>query len=106
MPFLALLLALRLSPDAPQTPLKQPQIAASGSTVALTYGVGSNVYFARSDDAGKSFSKPLKVATQKFLYLGNHRGPRIAFAGTTLVITAIGGETRGKDGDLLAWGST
>ena len=48
MLFFALLLALRLTPSAPDAPLKQPQIAVSGKTVNLTYGVGNAVYFARS----------------------------------------------------------
>jgi hypothetical protein len=103
---IALLFALRLTPDSPDVPLKQPQIAASGQTVALTYGAGNSIYFARSRDGGKSFSPPVKVAEVPFVALGRHRGPRIAMAGKTLVIAAIGGQVRGKDGDLVSWRST
>jgi hypothetical protein len=100
----AFLFAFRLAPDTPDLPLKQPQIAVAGKTVALTYGAGKAVYFSRSDDAGKTFSRPVKVAEAKFLALGLHRGPRIAIAGTNLVVTAAVGETRA--GDLISWRST
>ena len=100
----AFLFAFRLAPDTPDLPLKQPQIAVAGKTVALTYGAGKAVYFSRSDDAGKTFSRPVKVAEAKFLALGLHRGPRIAIAGTNLVVTAAVGETRA--GDLMSWRST
>ena len=43
--------------ETPDVPLKQPQIAVPAKTVALTYGAGKSVYFARSEDAGKSFSR-------------------------------------------------
>ena len=105
MLYLALLFALRLSPEAPDAPLKQPQIAASGNTVVLTYGVGNSVYFARSENAGEKFSKPVKVGGGTFLALGSHRGPRIAMAGDALVITAIIGAVRSKEGDVMAWRS-
>src|SRR4051794_15559699 len=104
MLFLAFLFTLRLTPEAPDTPLKQPQIAVSRNTVALTYGAGNAIYFARSEDSGKTFSRPVKVAQAKFLALGMHRGPRIVMAGKSLVITAIVGESRG--GDLTSWRST
>jgi len=104
--FFALLFAMRLTPDAPDTPLKQPQIAVAGNTVALAYGAGNTVYFARSEDAGKTFSKPLKVAELSRLALGRHRGPRIAIAGKNLILTAITHEVAGKGGDLMAWSSS
>jgi hypothetical protein len=106
MLYLALLFALRLTPESPDAPLKQPQIAVAGNSVALTYGVGNSVYFARSENSGSTFSKPVKVGDGGYLALGNHRGPRVAMAGTTLVITAITGASRGKDGDLISWRST
>ena len=105
MLFAALLLALRLTPSAPDVPLKQPQMAVAGKTVNLTYGAGNTVYFARSEDAGKTFSPPVKVAQPKALMLGMHRGPRIAMAGDAIVITAIAGEEKGKNVDLLSWRS-
>lgn len=105
MIFAAFLLALRLSPETPDVPLKQPQIAVAGQTVALAYGAGNSVFFAKSTDAGATFSKPVKVATAKFLALGNHRGPRVTMDGSNLVITAITGTVRFKDGNLMAWRS-
>ena len=105
MLFLALLFVLRLTPDTPDTPLKQPQIAANGDTVALTYGAGNTIYFARSNDSGKTFSKAVKVAEPSFLYLGRHRGPRVVMTGDALLITAITGTEHGK-GDLVAYRST
>jgi hypothetical protein len=101
-----LVLALRLSPDSPAVPLKQPQIAVSGDTIALTYGAGSALFFASSRDGGKTFLPAVKVAEVPFTPLGMRRGPRIAFAGRNLVIAAITGTTRGKDGDVVAWRST
>jgi BNR repeat-like domain len=97
----ALLLALRLAPQTPDVPLKQPQIAASGQTVALAYGAGNSIYFARSENGGKSFSTPVKVAEATKLALGSHRGPRIALAGKTIVISAI----KFGEGDLMSWRS-
>ncbi|MEJ7607250.1 MAG: sialidase family protein, partial [Bryobacteraceae bacterium] len=103
---LALLLSLRLSPDSLDTPFKQPQLAVSKDVVALTYGAGKVVYFAGSRDGAATFSKPVQVASAPHLALGRHRGPRIAFAKSTIVISAniatLGG---GKDGDLVAWRS-
>ena len=96
---------MRLTPEAPNAPLKQPQIAVSGKIVALAYGAGNVVYFARSEDGGKTFSKSIKVGEESRLALGRHRGPRIVFAGTSLVITAETHEAAGKGGDLLAWSS-
>jgi hypothetical protein len=104
MLLLAFLFTLRLSPEAPDIPLRQPQIAVDRNTVALTYGAGNAIYFARSEDSGNTFTHPVKVAEAKFLALGMHRGPRIVMAGKSLVITAIIGESRG--GDLTSWRST
>src|SRR5688500_18649165 len=85
MLYMALLLAMRLAPEAPDAPLKQPQMAVQGSTIAMTYGIGNRVYFVRSTDAGKTFSKPVKVAEAPFVALGMHRGPRIVLAGKDTV---------------------
>ena len=59
---LALLLAIRVSPETAGVEYKQPQLAVSGSTVNVTYGAGNTVYFTSSADEGKTFSKPVKVA--------------------------------------------
>lgn len=98
---------MRLAPESAEVPFKQPQLAVSGKTVAVTFGAGNAVYFSSSADEGKTFSKPVKVAEPGVISLGMHRGPRIAFAGSAIVISAIAGkEGKGKDGDLTAWRST
>ena len=49
----------------------------------------------------------MKVADPGVMSLGMHRGPRIAIAGSSIVISAVAGkEGKGKDGDLIAWRST
>lgn len=104
---LALLLVLRLTPEATDVPNKQPQLAADGQRVILTYGVGNTIQVARSDDGGKSFSAPIVVSSQGKLSLGMHRGPRVAITAQAIVVSAVVGEKgRGADGDLVAWRST
>jgi hypothetical protein len=87
-------------------PNRQPHLAALGSEIALTYGAGDGIYFVRSNDAGKSWSKPVSVAEQGKLSLGMRRGPRVAITRDAIVITAITGEKgRGADGDVMSWRS-
>ena len=76
-----LALAVNLGPMAPDAPAHEPQMAASGSTVAMAFGAGKGIYFSRSTDAGKTFSAPVKVAEAEIVPLTRHRGPRIAFRG-------------------------
>lgn len=78
----------------------QPQLDQDGKFVALAYGNGGDVYFRASQDAGRTFAAPVKIATVPKLMLGRHRGPRVAIAGQTLLVTAIGG-----DGQLQVWRS-
>lgn len=100
-----LLLAIRI-PSVDGVPSKQPQLAASGNTLVLTYAAGNTIYFTRSNNGGASFDVPTIVSKRGVLSLGMHRGPRIAWAGKTMVISAVAGEKgRGADGDLLAWRS-
>jgi hypothetical protein len=107
MLFLAALLAIRISPDAADVAYKQPQVAANTRIVALTYGAGSNVYFAGSRDGGKSFPAPVKVSDSGKLALGMHRGPRVAIVNKAIVISAVVGQKgNGSDGDLVSWRST
>jgi hypothetical protein len=102
-----LLLALRIGSESPDVQFRQPQLATDGRTVALAFGAGDAVYFARSSDRGQTFSKPVLVANAGKLSLGMHRGPRLAMTPLAIVISAIVGEKgRGADGDLLAWRST
>ena len=102
---IALLFALRLAPENPEAKYAQPQIAVEGNRVALTFGSGSTVYYSGSKDGGRVFSSPVPVAKATFLALGRHRGPRIAITPQGIVISAIVGEQRGRDGDLVAWRS-
>jgi hypothetical protein len=107
IPFTALLVAATIAPDAPQVEYKQPQIALSEKLVGITFGSGNVVYFAGSKDGGQTFSSPAEVSRPGKLALGRHRGPRIAIAGNTIVVSAITGEKLGGiDGDLTAWRST
>jgi hypothetical protein len=100
--FVVALLALRLAPVSPTAPNRQPQLTAANGMVALVFGAGESVWFTRSADNGKSFTKPSKVADLPKLMLGRHRGPRVAIAGNSIVITAISSAS----GDLYAWRST
>ncbi|MGO9261099.1 MAG: sialidase family protein [Bryobacteraceae bacterium] len=108
------MLAVHLGPMGPEAPDREPQMAANATTVALAFGAGRTIYFSASHDGGKTFSAPLKVAEAGILPLTRHRGPRIAFAGSAIVITAVtgnkaeeGGHAHGlpSDGDLFVWRS-
>jgi hypothetical protein len=111
----AAMLALNLGPMGPHAPAREPQLAASGSTVALTFGAGAAIYFTVSHDSGRTFSVPVKVEQASNIVLTHHRGPRIAITGKTIVISAIASKTAnsdahahgaGPDGDLFVWRST
>lgn len=95
---LAFLLSVHL---IPQTAIdyRQPQMAASASLVAVTFGSTDTIYFSGSLDRAKTFSAPVKVAGAGALALGMHRGPRIAVTRDAVVISAIAG------GELLTWRS-
>lgn len=105
--------AAHLGPMGPDA-AREPQMAASGSTVVLAFGAGNAIYFSSSHDGGSTFSAPGKVATSAIVPLTRHRGPRIAFAGAAIVITAVAGNKPEEgahahglpsDGDLLIWRS-
>jgi BNR/Asp-box repeat len=98
---LTLLLALHLPSVVPNVPNRQPQFAAANGMVAMVFGSGGSVWFARSTDAGRTFSKPLEVGEFPKLALGRHRGPRVAIAGKTILVSAIESQ-----GDLYCWRST
>lgn len=97
------------------TPNRQPQIAAGNGVVAMVFGNGRSVMFAKSTDNGATFSKAMAIAELPILPLTRHRGPRVAFAGKTLLVSAIGGEKAAtgthahglpQDGDLRVWRSS
>jgi hypothetical protein len=111
---LAMVLVTRLAPVAPDAPSHEPQIATSGSLIGLTFGAGKGIYFSGSHDSGETFSAPVKVAEAAVVPLTRHRGPRIAFSGRTIVITAVAGNKLAggphahglpSDGDLMVWRS-
>lgn len=86
---------------------KEPQLAVRGKTVYVAYGAGDRLYVQRSDDAGARFAPPVSLPTAGHLALGMRRGPRVACAGPTLVVTAVyGRQGGGKDGELTSWRST
>lgn len=101
MLFLAALLTLHLAPVSLKTPNRQPQLAAGNGTVALVFGSGESIWLARSADDGRTFAAPSKVADLPKLALGRHRGPRVAIAGSAIIVSAIPAQ-----GDLFAWRST
>ncbi|HEY3741346.1 MAG TPA: sialidase family protein [Bryobacteraceae bacterium] len=93
---------------------REPQLAASGSEVALVYGAGHSIFFSGSTDGGKTFAPAVEVAEGEVIPLSRHRGPRVAVAGSTVVVTAVVGKTLStgphahglpSDGDLIAWRS-
>lgn len=86
-------LAVVLSPIAPDAPAHQPQMAVNRSVVALTFGAGKGIYYTASADSGKTFSEPVKVSEGEIVPLTRHRGPRIVFSGSTIVISAVVGRT-------------
>ena len=108
-----IVLATSVGPIVPDAPAREPQMAANGSRVALVFGAGTGIYLSSSVDAGKTFSAPTQVSEAAIVPLTRHCGPRIAFSGHTIVITAVvgktpaGGHAHGlpSDGDLIAWRS-
>lgn len=102
----AIILAAQIAAQSPELPNRQPQLAADGTRLVLTYGAGDSVFFAASTDAGKSWSKPVVVSSQGKLSLGMRRGPRIVVTQHAIVVSAVVGEKgRGADGDLMSWRS-
>lgn len=111
---IAALVISQITSPSPDTPYREPQLAASRGLTALAFGSGSNIYVSTSKDEGQSFAKPVKVAAAPVVPLNRHRGPRIAISSGVIVVTAVVGETEAtgahahglpSDGDLLAWRS-
>jgi hypothetical protein len=104
---LLLLVAIQLVPSEPAEQYTQPQIAAHGDVVGVTFGSGMTVYYSGSRDRGKTFSKPVKVIESRTkISLGMHRGPRIAIMPGAIVVSATVQNKDGRDGNLLVWRST
>jgi hypothetical protein len=89
--------------SGPQAP-RQPQLAIDHEgTIHLTYGAGNSVFYCRSADLGKSFSKGVELPSCGVISLGMRRGPRIAVTKKAICIAVIGGKQgKGKDGDVWA----
>lgn len=109
MTLLAIAVALAAAPavSAEATlPCRQPQLAATGTAVYIACGTPAAILVARSDDGGRTFGAPARIAVAGHLSFGNHRGPRIAASGNDVIVTAIVGAIGGgKDGDVLVWRS-
>src|SRR5215471_15304716 len=98
---LSLLLAVEIFPPRPDLPYSQPQLASDGKTTGIVFGSGNSIFFARPDSA------PVLIADAPNLALGNHRGPRIVFAGEAIVVTATVAPTERAymPGTLRVWRS-
>ena len=102
----ALLLSMHIVPENPNVAYKQPQVAVEGMRAAIAFGAGNDIYCITSADGGRTFGKPVKLPSEGVMSLGRHRGPRIAFSGGTIVISAVAGpHGMGKDGDVLSYRS-
>jgi hypothetical protein len=106
---------LHVAPATPETPYREPQLAASRNLTVLVYGAGNSIYAATSSDQGETFSKPVKIVESHIVPLTRHRGPRVVISRGALIVTAVVGhvEAQGEhthglpaDGDLFAWRST
>jgi hypothetical protein len=85
----------------------QPQLAASGGTIYLTFAAGDAISVARSTDAGATFTTPVVLPSAGRLSLGKRRGPRVAATAQTVVVAAIAGARGGgADGDVVLYRST
>ena len=94
-------------PTGMLTEAQEPQAAVSAAgTIFVTYGVKNAIYCSVSTDGGHKFAVPVKAVEAGVLSLGMRRGPRIAVAGKTVVISAVyAKQGGGRDGDLLSWRS-
>ena len=110
LPLAAILFLLSVRSDA--TPVEitladlrgalQPQVAvAPAGRIHVTFGKGNAIYHTASLDAGRTFTKPVRIAELPKLALGMRRGPRIVASDKVLAITAISP----ADGNLHAWSS-
>jgi hypothetical protein len=103
---LALLFAMNITPDMPNVAYRQPQVAVDGKRAAIAFGAGNDIFCSISLDGGVTFSKPMKVGSAGVMSLGRHRGPRVAYSGNAIVITAVAGaQGMGKDGDIITFRS-
>lgn len=104
----------QLVAPSPDTPFREPQLAAGRGMAAIAFGSGTGIFVATSTDNGQKFGKPVRVGGAPVVPLSRHRGPRIAISGGAIVVTAVVGQTEAagthshglpSDGDLLVWRS-
>lgn len=115
-PVLFLLAAAEtIAPRSEAVPFRQPQLASAHGQVAMAFGAGASIFFASSQDQGRSFGAPVKVAETGALALGRHRGPRLVILKDAMLISAIAGEKQAtgphahglpENGNLTVWRST
>jgi hypothetical protein len=80
----------------------QPQVAvARNGNIFVTFAKGNLIYCTASTDGGKSFRRPVEIATLPKLALGMRRGPRIAATDGEVTVSAISHEA----GNLYSWTS-
>lgn len=83
----------------------QPSVAVHGRDVFTACGRGMAILVAHGTaDALDGALEP--IGSLGALALGNHRGPKIAAAGSSLVVTAIGKGDGAPGADVWAWRST
>lgn len=83
--------------------MAQPQVTvAPNGSIHIVFGSGEDIYHVASDDRGRTFAAPTKVASLPKLALGMRRGPRIVAADKILAISAVSF----GDGNLHSWNST
>lgn len=82
---------------------QQPQVAVDAQgAIHVVFGVGQSVFYRRSQDGGVTFAPPNELPALGVVSLGMRRGPRIAVAGDSVVISAIAGPRGlGRDGDVV-----
>jgi hypothetical protein len=85
----------------------QPQLAAGGGAIYLTFAAGDAISVARSTDGGATFAAPVVLPAAGKLALGKRRGPRVAATAQAVVVAAVAGARGGgADGDLILYRST
>lgn len=85
----------------------QPQLAAVGDDVYVTFGHIDTISVARSEDTGATFGPAVTLPGSGRLSLGMHRGPRVAGTSRAVMVAAvIGAKGGGADGDVVVFRST
>src|SRR6185436_1997139 len=85
----------------------QPQLAAGGGAIYLTFAAGDAISVARSIDGGATFAAPTVLPAAGKLALGKRRGPRVAATAQAVIVAAVAGARGGgADGDLILYRST